>query len=156
MTFAKPTIRKARIEIVPMIDTIFFLLVFFMMSTLSMVKMQGLGLAIPKDASSGKGRVPQHITLAIDPKGDYYLNKKKVDVTDLPSEFSKALAGGRNASIVLNVAATQKTQTLVSTMDILNEILTQAGNDSPILVVTPKFSADPHKSNPSEKKHAGR
>ena len=28
--------KKARIEIIPMIDTIFFLLVFFMISTLSM------------------------------------------------------------------------------------------------------------------------
>ena len=44
--------RKARIEIVPMIDTIFFLLVFFMFTSLSMVKMNGMGVSLPKDSSA--------------------------------------------------------------------------------------------------------
>ena len=36
MRIQRRSIKKARIEIIPMIDTIFFLLVFFMISTLSM------------------------------------------------------------------------------------------------------------------------
>ena len=34
MQLSRRTIKRARIEIIPMIDTIFFLLVFFMISTL--------------------------------------------------------------------------------------------------------------------------
>ena len=42
MRLARRTLKKARIEIIPMIDTIFFLLVFFMISTLSMSRYSGL------------------------------------------------------------------------------------------------------------------
>jgi biopolymer transport protein ExbD len=48
--------RKARIEIVPMIDTIFFLLVFFMIATLSMTKLQGLPVNLPRAATAEIGR----------------------------------------------------------------------------------------------------
>jgi biopolymer transport protein ExbD len=40
--------KRARIEIVPMIDAIFFLLVFFMFSSLSMIKLSGLPVALPQ------------------------------------------------------------------------------------------------------------
>jgi biopolymer transport protein ExbD len=139
MKIARPPIRKARIEIVPMIDTIFFLLVFFMMSTLSMVKMEGLSLNIPKDAPAGVRKAPERITLAVSPNGDYLLDKRKIDVTSLADQFKAELAAHPNAAVVVNMAATQKTQTLISTMDILNEIMTKAGNNNPILIATPKM-----------------
>ena len=121
-----------------MIDTIFFLLVFFMMSTLSMVKMGGLGLGIPRVAAKGAGKAPARITLSIDPSGQFFVDKRKVDLTSLPQEFQRELSAHPGATVVVNVAATQKTQTLVSTLDILNEIMAEAHNESPILVVTPK------------------
>ena len=51
MRLARRTIKKARIEIIPMIDTIFFLLVFFMISTLSMSRYSGLPVNLPKAAT---------------------------------------------------------------------------------------------------------
>ena len=51
MRLARRTIKKARIEIIPMIDTIFFLLVFFMISTLSMARYSGLPVNLPKAAT---------------------------------------------------------------------------------------------------------
>nr|MDQ2732892.1 biopolymer transporter ExbD [Armatimonadota bacterium] len=51
MRIARTERKKARIEIIPMIDTIFFLLVFFMYTSLSMVKMNGLTISLPKPAS---------------------------------------------------------------------------------------------------------
>ena len=148
MRIPPPPIRKARIEIVPMIDTIFFLLVFFMMSTLSMVKMEGLNLSIPKDALKSAAKAPERITVSISPTGDYLLDKRPIDVTTLPSQFKLELAAHPKAVVVVNVAATQKTQTLISTMDILNEIMTQAGNQNPILIATPK---GPGRSSSKEK-----
>ena len=54
----KQALKKARIEIIPMIDTIFFLLVFFMFTSLSMVKMHGLDVSLPKDSSSPDQKPP--------------------------------------------------------------------------------------------------
>jgi biopolymer transport protein ExbD len=43
--------RRARIEIVPMIDVVFFLLVFFMMASLSMAVYAGLPVNLPQAAT---------------------------------------------------------------------------------------------------------
>ena len=51
MRIQRRSIKKARIEIIPMIDTIFFLLVFFMISTLSMTQFKGMPVNLPKAAS---------------------------------------------------------------------------------------------------------
>ena len=51
MRIQRRTIKKARIEIIPMIDTIFFLLVFFMISTLSMTQFKGMPVNLPKAAA---------------------------------------------------------------------------------------------------------
>jgi biopolymer transport protein ExbD len=156
MRLPKPNVRKARIEIVPMIDTIFFLLVFFMMSTLSMVKMQGLGLTLPTDSPKGPGKAPDRLTLSISPTGHYALNSRELDVTSLPAEFRAQLAAHPGAVVVVNVASTQPTQALISTMDILNEIMTESGNSNPILIATPKPQEAGGPESPREKGHAGR
>ena len=59
MKIPPPEFRKARIEIIPMIDTIFFLLVFFMFSTLSMVKMKGLDVSAPRPNGASPARRPK-------------------------------------------------------------------------------------------------
>ena len=64
MRLQRRSIKKARIEIIPMIDTIFFLLVFFMISTLSMTQFRGMAVNLPKAAAgqqapAGRRRQPR-------------------------------------------------------------------------------------------------
>ena len=47
MKLQRAELKKARIEIIPMIDTIFFLLVYFMITSLSMVQMSAKKVALP-------------------------------------------------------------------------------------------------------------
>ena len=56
--------KKARIEIIPMIDVIFFLLVFFMVSSLAMTKVNSVAVALPKTASSPQS-IQQKVILSI-------------------------------------------------------------------------------------------
>ena len=49
MKFPTREMKRARIEIIPMIDTIFFLLVFFMITSLTMVRMKAMSVALPKN-----------------------------------------------------------------------------------------------------------
>ena len=55
MKLATSEKKKARIEIIPMIDTMFFLLVFFMISTLSMTLQKGMEVNLPKASSASDG-----------------------------------------------------------------------------------------------------
>ena len=61
-------VKKARIEIIPMIDIMFFLLVFFIMVTLHMIPDAGIASRLPTSSTAQSMPKPQ-ITLAVDKAG---------------------------------------------------------------------------------------
>ena len=73
--------KKARIEIIPMIDTVFFLLVFFMMASLSMTVYRGMSLSLPR-ASSGEPR-QDRVSVSVTRDGLIYLNRDRVEPAQL-------------------------------------------------------------------------
>ena len=62
--------KKARIEIIPLIDIMFFLLASFMLVSLSMLKIQGLKVTLPTAKSSQPENKPDFLTLSITKTGD--------------------------------------------------------------------------------------
>lgn len=81
MKFPRRVKKKARIEIIPMIDTMFFLLVFFMVATLSMTIQKGLQVNLPH-AATAREDVYQTVTFTITKEGKLYFNK---DETESPA-----------------------------------------------------------------------
>ena len=73
--------KKARIEIIPMIDTVFFLLVFFMMASLSMTVYRGMSLSLPK-AASGEPR-QDRVSVSVTRDGVIYLDRDRVEPAQL-------------------------------------------------------------------------
>jgi biopolymer transport protein ExbD len=73
---------KARIEIIPMIDVIFFLLVFFMLSTLSMTINRGLPVNLPKAASSQRD-LRESFNITVTREGDIFLNKEPITLQEI-------------------------------------------------------------------------
>src|SRR6185436_5326852 len=70
--------RKARIEIIPLIDIVFFLLATFVMVSLSMVKNQGIAVNLPVATSSAPQEREEYTTITVTESGDYYFNKDAV------------------------------------------------------------------------------
>jgi biopolymer transport protein ExbD len=93
--------RKARIEIVPMIDTIFFLLVFFMVATLSMTKQQGLPVSLPR-AATGEREIRENVTLTLTKEGRLYYNKKEIGLTDLSPRLEADLSENPKVLVIIN------------------------------------------------------
>ena len=79
LTLRQP--KKARIEIIPMIDTVFFLLVFFMMASLSMTVYRGVPLSLPK-ASTGEAR-QDRVSVSVTRDGVIYLDRDQVEPAQL-------------------------------------------------------------------------
>ena len=75
MRFPASAKKKARIEIIPMIDTMFFLLVFFMIATLAMTLQRGMPVNLPA-ASSTTDKVKEHVSLTLTEDGTLYFNKE--------------------------------------------------------------------------------
>jgi biopolymer transport protein ExbD len=69
--------KKPRIEIIPMIDTMFFLLVFFMVATLSMTDQRGLPVNLPH-AASAIDEIKQVFTLTLTKEDKLYFDKEEI------------------------------------------------------------------------------
>ena len=91
MRIQRRSLKKARIEIIPMIDTIFFLLVFFMISTLSMAQYRGMPVNLPK-AASGQQSPAESAAITIDKQARLFLNKQAVDKAALGNLLRQELA----------------------------------------------------------------
>ena len=66
--------KKPKIMIIPMIDIIFFLLVFFMMSMLSMVTQRSIGLNLPQ-ASTAVIETTEELPVSIAEDGTIFVEK---------------------------------------------------------------------------------
>ena len=79
--------KKARIEIIPLIDIMFFLLASFMMVSLSQVHVKGLKVNLPTGISGQTQKSTDFVSLSVDTDGQIYLDKRKME----PSEVYDAL-----------------------------------------------------------------
>jgi len=81
--------KKARIEIIPLIDIMFFLLASFMMVSLSQVHMKGIKVNLPT-ASSGQTQTKrEYISVSVDKDGHYFFDKDEVKDEELISLLRK-------------------------------------------------------------------
>ena len=101
MRFPASAKRKARIEIIPMIDTMFFLLVFFMIATLSMTLQRGMPVNLPT-ASSTTAKVKEQVSLTITEDGGLYYNKEAITVNELEARLLSLRHSDPEPSIVIN------------------------------------------------------
>src|SRR6476620_2410272 len=98
MTFKRRReLKRTRIEIIPMIDTMFFLLVFFMLSSLALTKLNGLPVNLPQSATAPKPP-PTELTLTIDGQQNLFVNKIPVTFATLEDTLVEK-AGGANAAL---------------------------------------------------------
>src|SRR4029434_2095603 len=103
MRLARRTIKKARIEIIPMIDTIFFLLVFFMISTLSMSRYSGVPVNLPK-AATGQQPASESAAVTITPDGKVYIDKQEVLRENIYTVLKQRRTAHAELFVVLNTA----------------------------------------------------
>ena len=93
--------KKARIEIIPMIDVVFFLLVFFMMASLAMTIYRGLPVSLP-EAASGQRAAAETANITVARDGQTYLNREPVPVSALSEKLRPLLAANRDLAVVIN------------------------------------------------------
>jgi biopolymer transport protein ExbD len=97
----RPNRQRARIEIIPLIDIVFFLLATFVMVSLSMVKNQGIAVDLPKASTGSKqAENTQYTAITITEKGEIFFNKTKINPTQLPI-FLKELKTKQSDPVIL-------------------------------------------------------
>jgi len=120
MRIQRRNLKKARIEIIPMIDTIFFLLVFFMISTLSMAQYRGMPVNLPK-AASGQQAPAESAAITIDKQSRIFLNKEEVDQAALGDLLRQQLEQNSDLLVVINADDGVEHGRVVEVMDIARD-----------------------------------
>lgn len=90
MNIPSPRSRKhARIEIVPLIDIIFFLLATFVMVSLSMVKNHGIKVSLPAAATGEEQKENEYTAISVNEAGAIFFNDDEVTIEELANRVTQ-------------------------------------------------------------------
>ncbi|MEA3118739.1 MAG: biopolymer transport protein ExbD [Paraburkholderia sp.] len=107
--------RKARIEIIPMIDIMFFLLVFFIMITLHMIPNAGLQTKLPS-SSSAESLPPPKVVVTMSTDGTLSVDAKVLSPDQLTAML-KARPDVSRVAVTIAGSKEAQVQKLVTVMD---------------------------------------
>jgi biopolymer transport protein ExbD len=113
--------KKARIEIIPLIDIIFFLLATFIMVSLSMSKNQGVTVALPTASTArsqgDQAQMDKSVTLSVTEKGEVFFNKEKITMAQLPMRLKAYKATTKEPRVIINSDAAAGFKNVVGVLD---------------------------------------
>lgn len=103
ISIPSPSAKKhARIEIIPLIDIIFFLLATFVMVSLSMVKNKGIPVNLPVASSAQPQDRKDFASITLTEKGEVYFNKQVVTREELEASLKDLLAQNPEPKVFIN------------------------------------------------------
>ena len=93
--------RRGRIEIIPMIDVMFFLLVTFMLASLSMQSLNSIAVNLPRgEAPALQHKEPVALTITKDSK--IFLDKTPTTLATMAVALKSMLRAGTDRGVVVN------------------------------------------------------
>src|ERR1700730_2288466 len=93
--------KKARIDIIPLIDIMFFLLASFMMVSLSQTTMKGMKVALPVGASGKTQSKKDYVSLSVDKDGYYYFDKTRIQLEEILPKLQQVYKTNPEAKIFI-------------------------------------------------------
>jgi len=111
---------KPQFMIIPMIDIMFFLLVFFMMSTLYMVQQNTIPINLP-EASASQNDIPQSINITIASDGKIVYEKEEISLGLLNRRVTLQMASQPDSVFILRGDRLAEYGKVVAVMDELKQ-----------------------------------
>jgi biopolymer transport protein ExbD len=111
------------INLTPLIDVVFLLLIFFMVSTTFDTTSQ-LEIRLPEASENPAPEPPRKLNLLIDSKGRFFVNSRELTSNDsatLRAALERAL-DGRRMPVVIQSDADSPVQSLVTAMDVVGQL----------------------------------
>jgi biopolymer transport protein ExbD len=94
--------KRARIEIIPLIDIMFFLLATFVVVSLSMIRNEGITVRLPTAASGTREERNTAVTVSITEAGEIFLDKDKVALPELRDRLRAAQEAEPELAVFIN------------------------------------------------------
>jgi len=112
---------QGEINIVPMIDAIFSILAFFIISSLSLIPSQGLPVNLPS-AQTSQPNQQEEINITIQEDGSTFLDGQPILVDDVRSQVSNLMGENQQAMVIINADEKVSHGVVVSVMDQLRQV----------------------------------
>jgi biopolymer transport protein ExbD len=93
--------RETRLEIIPLIDIMFFLLASFMMVSLQMQKVRALKASLPTATLAASAARPDLINLSVDRFGQVSVDDKPISFSDLAALLARRHGANTNVPVYI-------------------------------------------------------
>ncbi len=122
----RPDRRDERVDVnlTPLIDVVFLLLIFFMVST-TFDRHAKLKVELPEASAKKEQQAEDAVVLSIDVKGNYFINDRQVVNTTLETlktALQKTVADKKDVTLVLRADAKTPHQSVVRAMDAASQL----------------------------------
>ena len=107
--------QESQIELTPMLDVVFIMLIFFIVTT-SFVKESGIEVSRP-NADTAEKQERASIFIAIDSEGRIFLQKRKIEIEAVRANIEKLHAESPEGSVVIQADKQSETGILIKVMD---------------------------------------
>ncbi len=114
--------RRARVEIVPLIDVMFLLVAFFMVVSISMVLQKGIVVDLaPAESADASLADDTLIVVSVDAAGGLFLNKDAIDAEALGRLLLEKAQENKDTAVVLNADKNARHKDVVTALDIIRK-----------------------------------
>ncbi|HYX18691.1 MAG TPA: biopolymer transporter ExbD [Nostoc sp.] len=112
----------AQINIVPLLDVVFSLLTFFVISTLFLTNSEGLPVNLPKANTGQQSQTSEKITVTINSQGEVSLNRQPTTFDALTEKIRTLVGSNQNVLVVINADEKANMGLAVSVMDKVRKV----------------------------------
>ena len=112
---------NSQINILPMIDIIFVILSFFIVSSLYLVKLETIPVNLPSAETSNQEK-DSLIVVTLNIENNVFIDEKFIDVSRLENEIRSKLKASKNKKVILRADKGLKYGKVISILDILRKI----------------------------------
>ncbi|RYX85979.1 biopolymer transporter ExbD [bacterium] len=134
MKLPRTEMKKARIEIIPMIDAIFFLLVFFMMTSLSLTQLNSEKVKLPESTALQLKPEGEKVVVTATKDGKFYIDQRDIQLAQLVPLLTQQVNKNPQVTVILNFDRNQQMAQFTRVFDLVK----QANPANVMLASTPK------------------
>jgi biopolymer transport protein ExbD len=124
VNFKRQSREEVSVNLTPLIDIVFLLLIFFMVST-TFTKENHLNISLPEASASASDEIPQSIDILISESGEYSVNGRSLvntQIDTLKSAMTQELNGRDAAPVVITADARTTHESVVRAMDAAGQL----------------------------------
>ena len=114
--------KKARIEIIPLIDIMFFLLASFMLASLALIRLQSIKMDLPTGQQATRSTRKDLINLKVTKNGEYYLDKTLVNSVELRNYVSNTFHTNASTAVYITGDPDATHGMIIDALDLVRQV----------------------------------